>query len=106
MKAYFAIVIRCSRLRFEEVILSIKSIIINECQHKSTRVNTNQHESDTSQHESTRINTSQHESDRVNTNQHESYTSQHESKLVNTSQSDQETLIVYRSFSWLSMITI
>ena len=44
----------------------IKSIIIHEYQHKSTRVNTNQHKSDTSQHES---NTSQHESD---TSQHES----------------------------------
>ena len=34
---------------------SIKSILIHEYQHKSTRVNTNQHESDTSQHESTRV---------------------------------------------------
>ena len=53
----------------------------------------NQHESDTSQHES---DTNQHESD---TSQHESDTSQHESTQVNTSQLDQETIIVYRSYS-------
>ena len=35
----------------------IKSILIHEYQHMSTRVNTNQHESDTSQHES-RVDTS------------------------------------------------
>ena len=34
--------------------LRIKSILIHECQHKSTRINTNQHEPDTSQHESIR----------------------------------------------------
>ena len=65
-----------------------------------TQVNTNQHESDTNQHKS---NTSQHESTgarhestgintsptRVNTNQHKS----------DTSLLDQETTIVYRSFS-------
>ena len=38
--------------------LTIKSIRIHEYQHKSTRVNMNQHESDTSQHESPRVNTS------------------------------------------------
>ena len=34
------------------MICPIKSILIHEYQHKSTRVNMNQHESDTSQHES------------------------------------------------------
>ena len=58
----------------------IKSILIHEYQHKSTRVNTNQHESDTTQHESlTRVNTNQHES---KTSQHEFDTSQHESTVV------------------------
>ena len=33
----------------------MKSILIHEYQHKSTRIKTNQHESDTSQHESTRV---------------------------------------------------
>ena len=47
----------------------IKSILIHEYQHKTTRVNTNQHEFDTNQHES---DMSQHDSD---TNQHESKTS-------------------------------
>ena len=37
----------------------IKSILMHEYQHKSTRVNTSQHESDTNQHES---DMSQHES--------------------------------------------
>ena len=46
---------------------------VNTSQHESTRVNTNQHKSNTSQRES---DTSQHES----TNEHESNTSQHESK--------------------------
>ena len=41
-----------------------KSILIQEYQHKSTRVNTNQHEFDTNQHES---DTSQQESTRINT---------------------------------------
>ena len=61
----------------------IKSFLINdEYQHKSTRINTSQHESTRVRHESTRINTSP---TRVNTsqtqvhaNQHESDTSQHE----------------------------
>ena len=35
----------------------IKSILIHEYQHNLTRVNTNQHESDTSQHESARVGT-------------------------------------------------
>ena len=72
----------------------MKSVLIHECRHKSTRiktsptrVNTNQHQSDTSQLESKRINTSQ---TWVTTNQHES----------DTSQLDQETIIVYGSFSW------
>ena len=39
---------------------TFKSIVIHKYQHKLTRVNTNQHESDTSQHKSK---TSQHESD-------------------------------------------
>ena len=62
--------------------------------HESTRINTNQHESDTStntsQHESTRINTSL---TRVNTNQHDSTRVRHEptrvrlkSTRINTSQ--------------------
>ena len=46
---------------------------VNTSQHESTRVNANQHKSNTSQRES---DTSQHES----TNEHESNTSQHESK--------------------------
>ena len=48
---------------------AIKSILIHEYQHKSTRVNTNQYESDTNQHES-------------DTSQHKSETSQHESTQV------------------------
>ena len=73
--------------------MKIKSILIHEYQHKSTRVNTNQQESDTNQQESdtnqhestwintnlTRINTSP---TRVNTNQYESNTSQHKSTRV------------------------
>ena len=43
----------------------IKSILIHEYQHKSTRVNTNQHEPDTSQHEYDTSNTSPTQ---VNTN--------------------------------------
>ena len=57
----------------------IKSILIQECQHKSTRINTNQNESTRVQHESRRVNTSP---TRVNTNQHESNTSQHKPKRV------------------------
>ena len=52
---------------------AIKSILIHEYQHKSTRVNTNQYESDTNQHES---DTSQHESTQV----------RHKSTRINTSQ--------------------
>ena len=64
----------------EKQFFKIKSILIHEYQHKSTRVNTNQHESDTTQHESlTRVNTNQHES---KTSQQESDTSQHESTVV------------------------
>ena len=51
--------------------ISIKSILIHECQHKSTSINTNQHESNTSHpkltrawHESTRA---QLKSTRINT---------------------------------------
>ena len=62
---------------------SIKSILIHEYQHKSTRVNTNQHESNTSQHESNTVNTNLTRANtsptRVNTNQHESNTIQNES---------------------------
>ena len=58
------------------IILTIKSILLHEYQHKSTRPNTNHHESDTSQHES---NTRQHESD---TSQHESARVRHESARV------------------------
>ena len=71
----------------------IKSILIHEYQHESTRINTGQHESNTSQHESTQINTSptrvqhestqvRHESTRINTSQHDSNTSQHEATRV------------------------
>ena len=67
---------------------------VNTNQHES---DTNQHESHTSQHESTRVRHDQHESD---TNQHESDTTQQEPTRVNTSQLNQETDIVYRSFSW------
>ena len=76
----------------------IKSFLINdEYQHKSTRINTSQHESIRVQHELTRINTSParvntsptHESTRintsptrVNTNQQESNMNQHESDMT------------------------
>ena len=56
----------------------IKFILIHEYQHKSIRVNTNQHESDTNQHESDR---SQYESTRINTNQHESKASSGSQKI-------------------------
>ena len=55
-----------------DLYMKIKSILIHEYQHGSTRINTSP----------TRINTSQHESD---TNQHESTRVQHESTRVNTS---------------------
>ena len=67
---------------------SIKSILIHEYQHKSTRVNTNQHESTRVRHESTEV---RHESTRINTRQHESNTSQHESTRVNTNQHESDT---------------
>ena len=54
---------------------TIKSILIHEYQHKSTRVNTNQHKFCTNQHE---FDSSQHEFD---TSRHESNTNQHESKI-------------------------
>ena len=63
----------------KEILKIIKYILIQEYQHKLIRVNTNQHESDTSQHELTRGNMSQKES---KTSQHESDTSQHESTRV------------------------
>ena len=58
----------------------IKSILIHECQHKSTRIDTSP--------------------TRVNTNQEESDTSQYGPTRVYTSQLDQETILVCRSFSW------
>ena len=67
----------------------IKSILIHECQHESTqistsptRVNANQHESNTSQNESTRV---RHESTGINQKQDKRDTSQHESTRINTS---------------------
>ena len=57
----------------------IKSNLIHEYQHKSTLVNTNQHEFCTNQHES---DTSQHESD---TSQDESTRVRHVSTRINTS---------------------
>ena len=60
----------------------IKSILIRECQHKLTRVNTNQNESTRINTSPTRVNTNQHESDRVNTNQHESDTNHYKSTRV------------------------
>ena len=64
----------------------IKSILIHECQHKSTRVNTNQHESDTSQRESRQV---RHISTRISTSP----------TRVNMSQLGQEIIIVYRSLA-------
>ena len=58
----------------------MKSILMHEYRHNSTRVHTNQHESDTSQHESTRFNTNQYESD---TSQHDTTEDQHQSKRDN-----------------------
>ena len=85
----------------------IKSILIHECQHKSTRINTNQKESTRVQHESTRAqhesDASQHESTRV---QHASDTSQHEPTRINTSQHEstrvQHELIRPRNYHSLS----
>ena len=73
---------------------------VNTYQDESTRINTSPTRINTSQHESTRV---RHESTRIKRVEHESTlvkTSQHEPTLVNTSQLDQETIIVYRSFSW------
>ena len=65
---------------------TIKYILIHKCQHKSSRINKNQHESTRVQHESTQV---QHESTWintgptwVNTNQREYDTSQHKSTRV------------------------
>ena len=71
----------------------IKSILMHECQHKSTRINTNQHECEANQHKSK---TSQRKSTRV---WHESTRINTSSTRVNTSQLDQEIIIVYSSFS-------
>ena len=64
----------------------IKSILIHEYQYKSTRVNTNQHESTRVWHESTRINTSPKRVNtsltRVNTSPTQVNTNQHKSKSV------------------------
>ena len=57
----------------------IKSILIHEYQHGSTRINTSQHESTEVLHQSTRVNTSP---TRINTSQHESDTNQRESTRV------------------------
>ena len=66
-------------------------IQVNTSEHESTGVNTNQYESDTNQHES-------------NPSQHESTWVRRESTRINTRPTrvklDQETIIVYRSFSW------
>ena len=55
----------------------IKSVLIYEYQHQSTRANTNQRESHTNQHDPTRVNANQHESE---TNQHKSKTSLYHKK--------------------------
>ena len=88
----------------------IKSILIHECQHSSTRVKTTQHESTRINRSPTRTNTSQHESrrvrhestriktspTRVNTNQDESDTSQQESiRLRNYHSLSQFQLVKY-----------
>ena len=74
--------LKSSYLRYFKGKMMIKSILIHEYQHGSTRINTNQHKSTRINTSPTRINTSQHESD---TNQHESTRVQHESTRVNTS---------------------
>ena len=58
--------VKANGLQLSFNVFWIKSILIHEYQHNSTRDNTNQHESDTTQQES---DTSQDESD---TSQHES----------------------------------
>ena len=72
-KIFLAICKSCSTM-FSGILftLKIKSILIHEYQHKSTRVNTNQQESTRARHESTRV---RHESTRV----------QHKSTRINTS---------------------
>ena len=79
-----------------ECFLMIKSIPLHEYQHKSTRVNTNQHESDTSQHESTQVKTSQHESD---TSQHESTQVKKCPRKVNISQHKSDTGLTQVNYS-------
>ena len=75
-----------NKLFWNQHLWRIKSILIHEYQHESTRINTGQHESDTSQHKSTRVrhesNTSQHKSD---TSQQESTRVWHKSTRINTS---------------------
>ena len=53
---------------------NIKSLLIQECQHESTQINMNQHESSKSKHESMQV---RQELTRINTNQHKCDTSQH-----------------------------
>ena len=53
---------------------NIKSLLKQECQHESTQINTNQHESSKSQHESMQV---LHELTRINPNQHKCDASQH-----------------------------
>ena len=82
----------------------IKSILIHEYQHESTRINTGQHESDTSQHESTEINTSQHESTQINMSQHESTrvdTKQHESK-TGLDHEKEKNMVKRKDKTWLN----
>ena len=77
---------------------------VNTYQDESTRINTSPTRINTSHHESTRV---RHGSTRIKQVRHESTLVRHEStrintspKRVNTSQLDQETITVYRSFSW------
>ena len=67
----------------------IKSILMHEYQHKSTRINTSPTWVNTSP---TRVKTNQHESDK---SQHESTQVQHESTRDNNSQLDHKIIIVY-----------
>ena len=62
------------------LLFRIKSILIHEYQHNSTRVNMNQYESTQVRNESTRV---RHESDTI---QHESARVLHNSTRINTSQ--------------------
>ena len=97
-------------------ITTIKSIIIHEYQHKSTRVNTNQtsptrvntnqHESDTSKHESDTSNT---RPTRVNTNQHESKTSLDHKKYGQTKFNCNLSVVFFRKTCGrlhLSMVSV